>query len=145
MAFSVTEEKIPYPKSVFFILSTEACERFSYYGMRGKNSSANEGSVILYPVAAPFFAAVLSLYLKHLLVKDGMASSKAEDVSTAIYHAWVFLSYFMSLFGALLADSFLGKFKTIFYISIVYAIGQAVLSLGAVPDTDQGIPGMPQV
>ena len=30
------EEKIPYPKSVFFILSTEACERFSYYGMRGE-------------------------------------------------------------------------------------------------------------
>ena len=91
------------------------------------------------------FAAVLSLYLKHLLVKDGMSSSKAEDVSTAIYHAWVFLSYFTSLFGALLADSFLGKFKTIFYISIVYAIGQAVLSIGAIPDTEEGIPGMPQV
>lgn len=29
------EELVPYPKSVFFILSTEACERFSYYGMRG--------------------------------------------------------------------------------------------------------------
>ena len=29
-------EKVPYPKSVFFILSTEACERFSYYGMRGQ-------------------------------------------------------------------------------------------------------------
>ena len=28
------EEKIPYPKSIFFILSMEACERFSYYGMR---------------------------------------------------------------------------------------------------------------
>lgn len=123
VAFSVKEEKIPYPKSVFFILSTETCERFSYYGMR----------------------TVLSLYLKHLLVKDGMASSKAEDVSTAIYHAWVFLSYFTSLFGALLADSFLGKFKTIFYISIVYAIGQGVLSLGSVPDTEQGIPGMPQI
>ena len=37
VAFSVKEEKIPYPKSVFFILSTETCERFSYYGMRGKN------------------------------------------------------------------------------------------------------------
>ena len=96
-------------------------------------------------VTIPAFAAVLSLYLKHLLVKGGMISSKAEDVSTAIYHAWVFLSYFTSLFGALLADSFLGKFKTIFYISIVYAIGQAVLSIGAIPDTEEGIPGMPQV
>ena len=33
------EEKIPYPKSIFFILSMEACERFSYYGMRSKTSA----------------------------------------------------------------------------------------------------------
>ena len=26
----------PYPKSVFFIISTEFCERFSYYGMKSK-------------------------------------------------------------------------------------------------------------
>ena len=29
------EQKIPYPKSIPFILTTEFCERFSYYGMRG--------------------------------------------------------------------------------------------------------------
>ena len=28
--------KYPYPKSVFFIISTEFCERFSYYGMKSK-------------------------------------------------------------------------------------------------------------
>ncbi len=33
-------------------------------------------------------------------------------------------SYFTSIFGAWLADSFLGKFRTIFYISIIYAIGK---------------------
>jgi len=27
--------KPPYPKSVGFIIGTEFCERFSYYGMRG--------------------------------------------------------------------------------------------------------------
>jgi solute carrier family 15 oligopeptide transporter 1 len=82
--------------------------------------------------------------MKHLFMKAGQASGKAEDMSTMIYHAFVFLSYFTSIFGALLADSFLGKFKTIFYISIVYAIGQAVLALGAVPDSSMGILGMPQ-
>ena len=32
------EEKktLPYPKSVFFIISTEFCERFSFYGMKSK-------------------------------------------------------------------------------------------------------------
>lgn len=29
-------KKIPYPKAIPFILSTEFCERFSFYGMRSK-------------------------------------------------------------------------------------------------------------
>ena len=29
-------KKIPYPKQIFFIISMEACERFSYYGMNSK-------------------------------------------------------------------------------------------------------------
>ena len=29
-------KKYPYPKSVLFIISTEFCERFSYYGMKSK-------------------------------------------------------------------------------------------------------------
>ncbi len=73
-----------------------------------------------------------------------MEDGEAEDLSSILYHTFVFLSYFTSLFGAFLADSFLGKFKTIFYISIVYAIGQVTLSLGAVPDSPEGISGMPQ-
>ena len=30
------DKKYPYPKSVLFIISTEFCERFSYYGMKSK-------------------------------------------------------------------------------------------------------------
>lgn len=35
-----TEEiqKIPYPKRVFFIISSEFCERFNFNGFRGKFS-----------------------------------------------------------------------------------------------------------
>ena len=36
----IIKDKIPYPKSVFFIFATEACERFSYYGMKGKGINA---------------------------------------------------------------------------------------------------------
>ena len=31
-------QKLPYPKSVFFIVGNEFCERFSYYGMKGKST-----------------------------------------------------------------------------------------------------------
>lgn len=40
----------------------------------------------------------------------------------------------MCVFGAILSDSWLGKFNTILYLSIVYALGSIVISLGAIPD-----------
>ncbi|KAG8183173.1 hypothetical protein JTE90_013692 [Oedothorax gibbosus] len=99
-------DKEPYPKSIFFILGNEFCERFSYYGMR----------------------TILTIYLtEELLYGDSQA--------TLIFHAFIMLSYFTPLFGALLADSYLGKFKTILYISIVYAIGNIILSVGSIPNT----------
>ena len=30
------KKKLPFPKSIAFIISNEFCERFSYYGMRSK-------------------------------------------------------------------------------------------------------------
>ena len=30
------QDPIPYPKQIFFIISMETCERFSYYGMNSK-------------------------------------------------------------------------------------------------------------
>lgn len=93
-----------YPTSVFFILGNEFCERFSFYGMR----------------------AVLVLYLTRWL-------SFTDDHATAIFHGFVMLCYFSPLFGAIIADGLLGRFKTIFYVSIIYAIGNLVMSLTALP------------
>ncbi|XP_011636096.1 solute carrier family 15 member 1-like isoform X1 [Pogonomyrmex barbatus] len=98
------EEKLKYPKSVFFIVSNEFCERFSFYGMR----------------------TVLSLYLFNML-------KYSEDTSTIIYHVFTCFVYFFPLVGAIISDSWLGKFRTIFYLSIIYAIGQIILSLSAAP------------
>ncbi|CAG7816261.1 unnamed protein product, partial [Allacma fusca] len=77
---------------------------------------------------------VLTLYLKNVLKFN-------EDTATIIYHTFVFFTYFTPLFGAMIADSFLGKFRTIFYLSIVYAIGNIVLSLAAT--TPLSIPAVP--
>lgn len=48
--------------------------------------------------------AILVLYLTSIL-------NYSDDDSTMIYHGFIFLSYFMPLFGAILADSYWGKFK----------------------------------
>ncbi|XP_011866466.1 PREDICTED: solute carrier family 15 member 1 isoform X2 [Vollenhovia emeryi] len=97
-------QKPKYPKSVFFIISNEFCERFCYYGMR----------------------TVLSLYLYSML-------KYSESTSTIIYHVFTCFVYFFPLIGAIISDSWLGKFYTIFYLSIIYAIGQVILSLSAAP------------
>ncbi|XP_069951173.1 peptide transporter family 1-like [Cherax quadricarinatus] len=97
-------KKVKYPRSVAFIIGTEFCERFSYYGMK----------------------AILTLYLHNEL-------RYSEDDSTVIYHVWSMLCYFTPILGAIIADTFLGRFRTIFYISIVYVLGNAVLSVSAVP------------
>ena len=50
------------------------------------------------------------------------------------------------MLGAIIADSFVGKFRTIFYISIIYALGQIILTIGAIGDTsngNEGISGLP--
>lgn len=93
-----------YPLSICFIVVNEFCERFSYYGMK----------------------AVLTLYFVSYLKWD-------KDLSTAIYHAFGSLCYFSPILGAIIADSWLGKFKTIIYLSIVYVIGHVVKSVGAIP------------
>uniref|UniRef100_A0A8C2EJH2 Solute carrier family 15 member 1a n=1 Tax=Cyprinus carpio TaxID=7962 RepID=A0A8C2EJH2_CYPCA len=104
-----------YPISIFFIVVNEFCERFSYYGMR----------------------AVLVLYFRYFLLWD-------DDLATSIYHAFVALCYLTPILGAIIADSWLGKFKTIIYLSIVYAIGQVTMAISTIHDiTDANRDGTP--
>ncbi|KAA0716135.1 Solute carrier family 15 member 1 [Triplophysa tibetana] len=110
-----TAECCGYPISIFFIVVNEFCERFSYYGMR----------------------AVLVLYFRYFLRWD-------DDLATSIYHAFVALCYLTPILGAIIADSWLGKFKTIIYLSIVYAVGQVTMAVSTVHDiTDTNRDGTP--
>lgn len=96
--------KTGYPSAVWYILGNEFCERFSYYGMH----------------------AILVIYLTQMLKMD-------DDSATAVYHAFNMLCYFSPLFGAMLADSLLGKYKTILYVSIIYAIGNVTVAVTSIP------------
>ncbi|XP_018585050.1 solute carrier family 15 member 1 [Scleropages formosus] len=75
--------------------------------------------------------AVLTLYFKNFLKWD-------EDLSTSIYHAFTALCYLTPILGAIIADSWLGKFKTIVYLSIVYTIGQVVMAISAITEITDG-------
>ena len=56
-----------------------------------------------------------------------------QDDATVIYHVFTCFVYFFPLLGAIISDSWLGKFRTVLYLSIVYAIGQLILSASAAP------------
>ncbi|XP_068602845.1 solute carrier family 15 member 1 [Brachionichthys hirsutus] len=65
-------------------------------------------------------------------------------MATSIYHTFVALCYLTPILGAIVADSWLGKFKTIIYLSIVYTIGQVAMSVSAIHDiTDTDRDGTP--
>ncbi len=87
------------PPGVPFIIGNEAAERFSYYGMMS----------------------ILTVYLSKEM--------KLGDVNgKEIVHIFATAVYFLPLFGAWLADKWLGRYWTIFTISFFYCAGHAVLA-----------------
>lgn len=72
------------------------------------------------------FAAILVFYLKYKL-------GFSENDATVLYHALMVASVLISIFGAVLPDICLGKFKFLLYLSLLDAIGSIILSDGAIP------------
>uniref|UniRef100_A0A915CP76 Uncharacterized protein n=2 Tax=Ditylenchus dipsaci TaxID=166011 RepID=A0A915CP76_9BILA len=101
-----------WPKTTLCIVSNEFCERFSYYGMR----------------------TILLLYFLNVLKFD-------YSIATVGTNGFTVLCYLTPLFGSIIADGYVGKFKTIFVLSIVYALGQ--LGLAAASTLSSSSPCIP--
>ncbi|KAG5666634.1 hypothetical protein PVAND_014650 [Polypedilum vanderplanki] len=92
------------PKPVPFIIIYAFCERFCSIGI----------------------AAILVIFLN---TKIGLS----EDKSVAVLHYYYFAAYFFGIFGAIIADTFLGRFKTLFYgMSLLGGLGNVLLVIGTV-------------
>ena len=70
--------------------------------------------------------AVLLLYLRNYL-------GWGDDTATSVYHAFSIFAYFFPLVGGIIADSYLGRYWTIVILSVVYVIGHALKTIGAIP------------
>lgn len=88
------------PARALFIVGNEACERLSYYGM----------------------SAVLTLYMTREL-------RLGEHTATAVSHNFKGAVYFLPLLGALLADRWLGRYRTILFLSLFYLLGHLALAV----------------
>jgi POT family proton-dependent oligopeptide transporter len=93
-----------WPRQIKYIVGNEACERFSYYGMRS----------------------ILAGYITGAVVGGGLGQTK--DHATEIIHLFVFANYFMPLFGAWLSDKIIGRYHTILWVSLFYCAGHGVLA-----------------
>lgn len=68
----------------------------------------------------------MTTYLKD---SSGSLSTMSEADAKAWYHVFNSLNYFFPIFGALIADIFWGKYRTIINLSIVYCLGHLVLAV----------------
>ncbi|MDQ6655952.1 MAG: MFS transporter, partial [Verrucomicrobiota bacterium] len=103
------------PPGVPYIIGNEAAERFSFYGMRS----------------------ILIIFMTQYLVTSGGATDHMGDAEARQYFAlFVAAVYFLPILGAILAEGFIGKYQTIFWLSIVYCFGHFALALN---DTRLGL------
>jgi POT family proton-dependent oligopeptide transporter len=98
------------PPGIFYIVANEAAERFSFYGM----------------------SAILTAFMVHNLC-DAAGAPAPMSKSDAVAYSSLFVSavYFTPFLGAVVSDAFLGKFRTVVILSIVYCFGHLALSLNA--------------
>jgi POT family proton-dependent oligopeptide transporter len=94
------------PAGISYILTTEATERFAFYGM----------------------SSILIIFMTtYLRGTNGNLDVMGDEPAKAWFHWFTSAVYFMPLIGALISDVWLGKFKTIIGFSIIYCIGFVVL------------------
>jgi POT family proton-dependent oligopeptide transporter len=103
------------PAGIPYIIGNEAAERFSYYGMR----------------------AVLVVFMtRYLMGQDGDLALMTDEQAKSWYHLFGTAVYATPLLGALLSDIWLGKYRTILGLSVVYCLGHLALALD---DTRTGL------
>jgi len=98
-----------FPKAAPYIVVTETAERFSFYGMK----------------------AILSTFLITQFFNplgNPALQAGAEAHSNEITHLFNALVYVLSIFGGLMADYWLGRYRTILFLSVIYCIGHAFLA-----------------
>ena len=89
-----------YPPQIKFIVGNEAAERFSFYGMKS----------------------ILIVFMTQQMLFE-------KSLAVSYYHSFTAACYLLPLLGAYISDRFLGKYKTIMLLSVVYCIGHWVLAL----------------
>jgi len=111
------------PKTAFLVAIVELCERFSYYGSQG----------------------ILQNYIM-LTPEEGRGGlGQGHMAATGLTTFYQFWCYVTPIGGAIIADQYLGRYKTIVLFTLVYIAGLLVLWTTALPssmDAGAGLGGL---
>ena len=75
--------------------------------------------------------AILVIYMTQYLFISHGETNISEENAKGYFHLFSSAVYFLPIFGALISDYLLGKFKTIIFLSIIYCLGHFVLAFDA--------------
>jgi len=96
------------PPGMWHLIANEGAERFSYYGMR----------------------AILVVFMTGMIFNaQGELDPMGEAEAKTYFHIFASAVYFFPFVGAILADAWLGKYRTIIWLSLVYCGGHVALAL----------------
>ncbi|KAF7892352.1 uncharacterized protein EAF01_010432 [Botrytis porri] len=101
------------PMSAWLVAIVELCERFSYYGCVGLFQN-----YVQRPLDGSLGRGALGL------------GHQTATALTVFFSMWC---YFTPIFGAIVADQYLGRFKAICYFAVVYMVGLLVLVVTSLP------------
>ncbi|KAM9936567.1 hypothetical protein OXX80_003887 [Metschnikowia pulcherrima] len=101
------------PLTCWYIAVVELAERFTYYGLSAPFQNYAQYSPDEFP--------------------RGVLNLDSHD-ATAITYFWQFWCFLSPLLGAVIADTYLGKYATICWFSGAYAVGMIVLFVTSIPE-----------
>ena len=112
------------PWSAFLVCVVELCERFTFYGLSG-----------------PFQNYISNSY------NDPSGNPGAiglgQSAATALTNFFLFWCYCSPIIGAVVADQYLGRYKTIIWFSFIYLAGSIVLFLTSLPKSIEAGAALP--
>jgi proton-dependent oligopeptide transporter, POT family len=96
------------PPGIPYIVGNEAAERFSFYGMK----------------------TILTVYVTtYLMNSSGQLAVMGEAEANIYFHLFEFAAYAFPILGAIVADAYWGKYRTIMILSTVYCLGHLALAI----------------
>ena len=113
------------PWRIYTVAFVELCERFSYYGTQILFQNFVQRNLLTRTGAAPNPGGDSN--------NNPGALGQGQQTATGLGTFFSFWCYVTPLFGAYIADTYLGRYKTIMYSIALAMIGHIILTAGAAP------------